>query len=85
MTSYAGGLKSGLLFLIIWGIPSAALASKLNMRPGVTDMSVRIQQIHHIGLWVCVVVGVIVFGAMFYTMFAHTRAKNPDRYPALEQ
>jgi len=77
VTSYAGGLKSGLLFLIVWGIPSAALASKFDMRPGVTEMSVRIQQIHHMGLWVCIVVGVIVFGAMFYTMFAHTRAKNP--------
>lgn len=47
------------------------------MRPGVTEMSVRIQQIHHMGLWVCVVVGVIVFGAMFYSMFAHRRSRNP--------
>lgn len=46
------------------------------MRPGVTDMSVRIQQIHHMSLWVCVVVGVVVFGAMFYSMFAHRRSRN---------
>lgn len=50
------------------------------MRPGVTDMSVRIQYIHHIGLWVCVIVGIIVFGAMFYSMFAHRRSRN--RTPA---
>jgi cytochrome c oxidase subunit 2 len=47
------------------------------MRPGVTDMSVRIQEIHHMGLWICVVVGIIVFGAMFYSMFAHRRSRNP--------
>jgi cytochrome c oxidase subunit 2 len=77
MTSFAGGLKSGLAFLILWAIPHASFASKFDMRPGVTDMSMRIQNIHHIGLWVCIVVGVIVFGAMFYSMFAHRRSRNP--------
>ena len=77
MTSYAGGLKRGLMFLILWGPPQLVFAANLDMRPGVTEMSVRIQQIHHMGLWVCVIVGVIVFGAMFYTMFAHRRSRNP--------
>jgi cytochrome c oxidase subunit 2 len=77
MTSFAGGLKSGLKILILGVLPQLSLASNINMRPGVTEMSARIQYIHHIGLWVCVVVGVIVFGAMFYTMFAHRRSKNP--------
>lgn len=75
--SYAGGLKSGLTFLVLWGVPYVALASKVDMRPGVTELSERVQQIHHMSLWVCVVVGVIVFGAMFYTMFAHRRSRNP--------
>jgi len=77
MTSYAGGLKSGLMIPIFWGVPNISLAAKVDMRPGVTDMSVRIQQIHHMGLWVCIIVGIIVFSAMFYTMFAHRRSKNP--------
>jgi cytochrome c oxidase subunit 2 len=76
-TSSAGGLKSGPLLLILWGAPHIASAAKLDMREGVTDMSARIQQIHHMGLWVCIVVGVIVFGAMFYTMFAHRRSRHP--------
>lgn len=74
----ASGPKSGLSTLVLLGGPQVALAAKLDMRPGVTDMSLRIQQIHHMGLWVCVVVGVVVFGAMFYTMFAHRRAKHPQ-------
>ena len=77
MTSYAGGLKSGLGVLIVWGVPHASLASKINMRPGVTEMSVRVQQIHQMGLWVCIIIGLLVFGAMFYTMFAHRRSRNP--------
>jgi cytochrome c oxidase subunit 2 len=77
LTSYAGGLKSGLRILILWGVPHASLAETFDMRPGVTDMSVRVQQIHHMGLWVCVVVGIIVFAAMFYSVFAHRRSRNP--------
>ena len=77
MASVAGGLKNGLMTLILWGIPHVSLASKYDMRPGVTEMSVRVQQLHHLSLWVCIIVGVVVFGAMFYTMFAHRRAKNP--------
>jgi len=77
MTSCAGGPKRGLMILLLWGVPQLSLASRFNMRPGVTDMSVRIQYIHHIGLWVCVIVGIIVFGAMFYSMFAHRRSRNP--------
>jgi cytochrome c oxidase subunit 2 len=49
----------------------------LDLRPGVTDMSQRIQALHHMSLWVCIVVGVIVFGVMFYSMFAHRRSKRP--------
>lgn len=77
MTSFAGGPKRGLMTLLLWGVPQLSLAAKFNMRPGVTEMSVRVQYIHHIGLWVCVIVGIIVFGAMFYSMFAHRRSRNP--------
>ena len=77
MTSCAGGPKSGLMTLLLWGVPQISLAAKVDMRPGVTDMSARIQQIHHMSLWVCIIVGIIVFGAMFYSMFAHRQSKNP--------
>ncbi|MEE8094615.1 MAG: cytochrome c oxidase subunit II transmembrane domain-containing protein, partial [Gammaproteobacteria bacterium] len=45
-----------------------------DMRPGVTDMSQRIQRLHHLSLWICVVVGVIVFAVMFYSIVAHRRS-----------
>ncbi len=77
MTTFAGGSRIGLASLVFCGVPYVSLAAKMDMRPGVTEMSMRIQQIHHMSLWVCVVVGIVVFGAMFYTMFAHRRSKNP--------
>ena len=73
----AKGPRNGLTILILLGVPCLTVASNVNMRPGVTVMSERIQYIHHIGLWVCVVIGVIVFGAMLYSIFAHRRSKNP--------
>jgi len=75
--TFAGGLKNGLMIPILWGVPQLVLAAELDMRPGVTEMSQRIQQLHHMSLWVCIIVGIIVFGAMFYTMFAHRQSRHP--------
>jgi len=77
MTSFAGGPKHGLMTLFLWGVPQISLASRFDMRPGVTGLSIRIQQIHHMSLWICIIVGIIVFGVMFYSMFAHRRSRNP--------
>ena len=77
MTSIASTLKSGLALLVVSGTSRAAFAGAMDLREGVTDMSQRIQALHHMSLWVCVVMGVIVFGAMFYSIFAHRRSKHP--------
>jgi len=77
MTSIASTLKNGLVFLVLWGTSEAVFAAEMDLREGVTDMSRRIQALHHLSLWVCVVMGVIVFGAMFYSIFAHRRSKHP--------
>lgn len=77
MKTVAGRLKNGLMIPILWGVPQLVLAADMDMRPGVTEMSQRIQQIHHLSLWVCIVVGILVFGAMFYTMYAHRQSKHP--------
>jgi cytochrome c oxidase subunit 2 len=76
-SSVAGRLKNGLLLLTLWVWTHDAGAVVLDMREGVTEMSRRIQTLHHISLIVCAVIGVIVFGVMFYTMFAHRRSRHP--------
>lgn len=49
-----------------------------NMREGVTEISKEVYSLHMIVIWVCVVIGVLTFGAMFYSMFAHRKSKNPN-------
>ena len=49
----------------------------LNMTRGITDISNEVFELHMLIFWICVVIGVLVFGVMFYSMYAHTREKNP--------
>jgi cytochrome c oxidase subunit II len=69
------GLTTALL-----GVVPAALAApvpwQLNMTRGVTETAHAAYQLHMIVLWICVVIGVIVFGAMFYAMFAFRKSKG---------
>ena len=70
-------LKNSLFTLVLLAFSEPSFAVVFDMREGVTDMSKRIQALHHLSLWVCIIVGVIVFGAMFYTMFMHRRSRHP--------
>lgn len=71
----ASALLGGLMF------PAMSMADwTLNMSPGVTKSSNEIFDLHMIILWICVAIGVVVFGIMFWSIFAHR--KSPDRKPA---
>jgi cytochrome c oxidase subunit 2 len=49
---------------------------QLNMGRGVTATSNNAYEAHMFALWVCVVIGVIVFGAMAYSIFAFRKSKG---------
>jgi cytochrome c oxidase subunit II len=49
---------------------------QLNMTEGVTETSRAIQHLHMQIFYVCVVIGVLVFGAMFYSMFKFRKSKG---------
>lgn len=49
---------------------------QLNMGRGVTSTSQNAYEAHMIALWVCVVIGAIVFGAMAYAIFKFRRSKG---------
>ena len=53
---------------------------QLNMGKGVTTSSQHAYDAHMMALWICVAIGVIVFGAMFYAMFKfrHSKGAKPD-------
>ena len=45
----------------------------LNMTPGVTEISRSVYDLHMTIFWICVAIGVVVFGVMFYAMLAHRK------------
>ena len=50
--------------------------SGVNMRPGVTEISKSVFDLHMNILWICVAIGLVVFGLMFYSMWAHRKSKG---------
>lgn len=48
-----------------------------NMPVGVTEISRTVFDLHMLIFWVCVGIGVVVFGVMFYSIFAHRRSRHP--------
>jgi cytochrome c oxidase, subunit II len=48
----------------------------LNMTEGVTSISRDIYDLHMLIFWICVAIAVLVFGAMFYSVFAHRKSKG---------
>jgi cytochrome c oxidase subunit II len=53
---------------------SRSYADELNMRVGVTDISRQVYDLHMVIFWICVVIGAIVFGVMFWSIVNHRRS-----------
>jgi cytochrome c oxidase subunit 2 len=63
--------------LLFFSVPTKADWFALNMTRGVTDISNEVFELHMLIFWICVAIGVVVFSVMFYSMYAHTKKKNP--------
>lgn len=75
MKSASMSLARSLTALFAVGIaPAIALADELNMPVGVTSTSREIYDLHMLIFWICVAIGVVVFGAMLYSMIAHRKS-----------
>lgn len=78
-------MKAGHIKQVLWGLSALLLSAgahanperwQLNMSPGVTQTAQNAYNAHMIGLWVCVVIGAIVFGAMAVAMFRFRKSKG---------
>jgi cytochrome c oxidase subunit 2 len=54
----------------------AQAAYEMNLVRGVTEVSHNAFNLHMISLWVCAAIGVVVFGAMFYSLFAFRKSRG---------
>jgi cytochrome c oxidase subunit 2 len=71
------GLLGPVIALSIAGNVSAESAMRqLNMPQGVTEVSQAAYDIHMIMMWICTVIGIAVFGFMFYVMYAHRKSRG---------
>jgi cytochrome c oxidase subunit II len=54
--------------------------SQLNLPRGVTDISRKIYDLHMTIFWVCVAIGVVVFGVMIWSLIAYRKSRGavPD-------
>ena len=66
---------AGLLGLMLISGQSLA-ALQMNLSPGVTTFSQGAYEIHTLVMWICVVIGAIVFGAMTYSIIYHRKSKG---------
>lgn len=55
-------------------MPVLAGADELNMPRGVSDTANAIYDLHMLILWICVVIGIGVFGAMFWSFIHHRKS-----------
>ncbi len=55
----------------------AYTGERYNLPLGVTEISREVHGLHMLIFWVCVAIAVVVFGAMFYSVFAHRRSVHP--------
>ncbi|MEE8429564.1 MAG: cytochrome c oxidase subunit II [Gammaproteobacteria bacterium] len=73
MNNLVGGL--GAIGLTA-GTSSALADYGLNMPRGVTPISHDIYDLHMLVLWICVAIGILVFGVMIYSIFYHRKSRG---------
>ncbi|MGP1676396.1 MAG: cytochrome c oxidase subunit II [Burkholderiales bacterium] len=72
MNSVLGRLIGGLLLALYAGLASAAY--QLNFQPPVTRIASEIYDLHMLMMYVILVIFCVVFGVMFYSIFAHRKS-----------
>lgn len=64
------------LFALLAASSTAFADTTLNLTQGVSPISHDVYELHMTILWICVAIGVVVFGAMFYSIYHHRKSKG---------
>lgn len=57
-------------------LAAGSKVNEVNMPPGVTEVGQRIYDLHMLILWICVVIGILVFAVMFYSIYYHRKSRG---------
>ncbi len=71
-----GWLFLGSIFSSTLFSSTAWAEMELNLTKGVTAISNEVYDLHMLVLWICTVIGILVFGAMFWSMVFHRKSKG---------
>jgi cytochrome c oxidase subunit 2 len=64
------------LFALLAASSTAYADTTLNLTRGVSPISHDVYDLHMTILWICVAIGTVVFGAMFYSMYHHRKSRG---------
>lgn len=62
--------------LLATAVPALAVEQQYNLAPPVTEIARQIYDLHTLMLVICLVIFVVVFGVMFYSIYAHRKSKG---------
>ncbi|MEZ5570646.1 MAG: cytochrome c oxidase subunit II [Halioglobus sp.] len=65
-----------LLLMSVIAMAAGGEVSGINMSPGGTTVGREVYDLHMIILIICIVIGVAVFGVMFYSIFYHRKSRG---------
>jgi cytochrome c oxidase subunit II len=65
-----------LMLMSVVATAAGGEVSSVNMSPGVTEVGESIYDLHMIILWICTIIGVGVFGVMFYSIIYHRKSRG---------
>ena len=60
----------------VHSLPGGPAVMQYDLPPPVTKIAAAQQDLHMMMLWICGVICVVVFGVMFYSIFAHRKSKG---------
>lgn len=66
--------------LVLLSPMSASAEWGLNMTKGVTDTSAAVYDLHMIIFYICVVISIVVFGVMFWSIFHHRKSRGAEAH-----
>ncbi|WP_370277420.1 cytochrome c oxidase subunit II [Pontibacterium sp.] len=70
----------GLALLGLILSPSAYAEWQVNLMPGVTEISRAVYDLHMTIFWICVAIGVVVFGIMLYSIINHRKSRGAEAH-----
>ena len=73
--AHRGGIALSAALSLAWSVGAHADLT-LNMPQGVTAISHDVYHLHMLIFWICVAIGVVVFGVMFWSIYHHRKSRG---------